>query len=564
MKITQNEFAGMAPKFDAVMLAEDLAQTAVNVGFDRGLLTGALVSTAPSTEFAGMPAGVQAIARPATINVRLAFTGYLKGGAYANMLAPSDVWGRVYFLGYNFNTTLYRLYYTTKDNYVAGGLTVDPTRYTLGVPAPVAPAIIYEVAIDKTGLEAEEGTEVTLDVQKVAYVYTVVDAYGHEGPPSVPTTIVEVPYDAPFAVRMNIPAQSFPSMNMVGGLRRFYRAAFDGSSSDWQFVADLPIETLTWSDQLPLGQESETLASTDWVQPPEMNDFTVVNGSFLAGCRANQVLYSAYMLPHAWPESLRFPLPYTVVALKATLGGLFIGTNGSPFWASGTDPAAATPVNLGLNLPCVSASSVVDMGGWVIYASQDGLVSAEAGGATLLSGDYVDRMTWLRDFSPASIKAFGHEGDYYFSVNNTEWWVFNATAGRGIRKVSLQNIVPSAVRQVMYDSARDTTVMLVAGGKAHDIVSAQNASQTFKWTSKEYRHSPVQFSTGQVVSSQYPVTLTVSADGVTEQYVALNERPFRLKSIGSKTRWSLSVEANALARVSSFAVCQSPSELANG
>jgi hypothetical protein len=434
----------------------------------------------------------------------------------------------------------------------------------LGVPAPIAPAIIYQVSIDKTALEVAAGTEVVLDMQKVAYVFTIVDAYGHEGPPSTPTAVVDVPYDAPFAVRMSIPSQTFSSMNMVGGRRRFYRASFDGATSDWQFVADLPIEALDWSDQLGLGQEGETLVSTDWVQPPEMSDFTVVNGSFLAGCRANQVMYSANMLPHAWPESLRFPLPYTVVAIKSTLGGLFIGTNGAPFWASGTDPAAAVPVNLGLNLPCLSAASVVDMGGWVIYASQDGLVSAEAGGVTLLSGEYVDRMRWLRDFSPESIKAFGHEGDYYFSVNNSDWWVFNAKAGRGLRKVTLQNIVPSTVRQVVYDSARDTTMLVVIGGKVHDVVSTQNPAQTFKWTSKEFRLSPVHFSTGQVVSSQYPVTLSVSADGATERYVALNERPFRLKAVGNKTRWSLSVEANALARVSSFTVCQSPAELING
>lgn len=564
MKIALTEFAGTAPKMDRVMLADDLAQEATNVGFEMGLLTGALVSTAPCADFAAIPASVVGIAKPASVNVRLAFTNAIRGGVYANMLSPSDTWGRVYFLAYNFTTALFRPFFTTKDHYTAGGLTVDPTRYALGVPAPVAPALITNVSIDKTALETAAGTEVEVDVQKVAYIFTIVDAYGHEGPPSIPTAIVEVSYVAPFAVDMTIPAQTFTSMNMVGGLRRFYRAAFDGTTSDWQFIADVPIETLAWTDRLVLGQEGETLVSEDWVQPPEMNDFTVVNGSFLAGCRANEVLYSAYMLPHAWPESLRFPLPYTVVAIKSTLGGLFIGTNGSPFWASGTDPSAAVPVNLGLNLPCLSAASVVDMGGWVIYASHDGLVSAEAGGATLLSGDYVDRMRWLRDFSPASIKAFGHEGDYYFSVNNSDWWVFNATAGRGLRKIALQNIPPSAVRQVMYDAARDTTVVLASNGKAYDIVSAQDATLSFRWTSKEFRRSPAQFSTGQVVSSQYPVTLTVSADGAAERYVATSERPFRLKAIGSKTRWSLTVEANALARISSFAICQSPSELVNG
>ena len=60
MKIALTEFAGTAPKLDRVMLADDLAQEAVNVGFDMGLLSGALISTVPSTEFAGLPAGVQA------------------------------------------------------------------------------------------------------------------------------------------------------------------------------------------------------------------------------------------------------------------------------------------------------------------------------------------------------------------------------------------------------------------------------------------------------------------------------------------------------------------------
>lgn len=561
MKITQSEFAGMAPKLDRVMLAEDLAQDSVNAGFEMGLLTGALVSAVPSTAFPWLPKNIKSIAKPSSISATFAFSGGSRGGAFANMLAPSDSWGRVYYLARK--AEKYQAWYTTNEHYLADGLTVDPLSYALGMPTPVGLPIVTGVVINRPATAVGEAPA-ELDMQKAAYCFTFVDAYGHEGPPSAPSTIVELPYDFTFAASMNVPSQTLSSVKMDGGVRRFYRAAFDGTSSDWQFVADVPIYQTTWADTIPLGQEGEVMPSTNWVRPPLMDDFAIVNGSFFAGCSDNTLMYSEYMLPHAWPESLRFPLPYSIVAIKATLGGLFVGTSGAPFWASGTDPAAAVPVNLGMNFPCMAADSVVDMGGWVIYASQDGLVSAEAGGVTLLSGEFIDRMRWLRDFNPASIKAFGHEGDYYFSVNNSAWWVFNATEGRGLRKVTLSNIAAGTPRFILYDAARDTTVVLAANGVVYDIVSQQDATLRLKWVSKERRSNPTKFSTGQVVSTVYPVTLTVTADGVPEQYVAQNERPFRLKANGDHNRWTLGVEANALARISSFSICQSPSELING
>lgn len=561
MKITQSEFAGMAPKLDRVMLAEDLAQDSVNAGFEMGLLTGALVSAVVSTTFPSLPANIKSIAKPSSLNAMFALSGGSRGGAFANMLAPNDSWGRVYYLARNGGK--YQAWYTTNEHYTVGSITLDPFSYTLGMPTPVGLPIVTGVVIDRPATAVGEAPAES-DMQKTAYCFTFVDAYGHEGPPSAPSTIVELPYDFTFAASMNVPSQTLSSVKMDGGVRRFYRAAFDGTSSDWQFVADVPIYQTTWADTIPLGQEGEVMPSTNWVRPPLMDDFAIVNGSFFAGCSDNTLMYSEYMLPHAWPESLRFPLPYSIVAIKATLGGLFVGTSGAPFWASGTDPAAAVPVNLGMNFPCMAADSVVDMGGWVIYASQDGLVSAEAGGVTLLSGEFIDRMRWLRDFNPASIKAFGHEGDYYFSVNNSAWWVFNATEGRGLRKVTLSNITGGTPRCILYDAARDTTVVLAANGVVYDIVSQQDATLSLKWVSKERRSNPTKFSTGQVVSTVYPVTLTVTADGVPEQYVAQNERPFRLKANGDHNRWTLGVEANALARISSFSICQSPSELING
>ena len=572
MKITVNQFAGMAPKLDPAALADDLAQIAHNVSFEPGVVTGEMASVTASA-FGVVPSAAKSIARPPTIDTRFAFTYDTRGEAFANMLAPSDVWGRVYFLRPRGGK--YMPSYTTKDHYTVGGLNTDPTAFDLGMPRPAGKIFVFEPFIDMSGYittetvvdaegnatTVEVGGDTKLDKQRVAYIFTFVDSYGHEGLPSDPSDPVELPYDAPFSVGMMFPAQGI-SANMASGYRRVYRAAFDGSTSVWQFIGDIPFTHTVWDDTVPLGTEGEALVSGDWAQPPLLQGMAVVNGAFLAGFDGNMLSYSAYMLPHAWPESHRFPLPYSVVAIKSTLGGLFIATNGAPFWASGTDPESAVPVNLGKNFPCISARSVVDMGGSVIYATHDGLVIADATGVELATAPYIDRLTWLRDFSPANITAFGHEGEYYFSVGSS-WWVFSTYEGRGLRKTTLGGLSGSSVRQVFYDSPRDTTVILSTDGVLRDIVSAQTG-EDFRWRSKRFRISPTHFSTGQVVATKYPVTLRVGCDDLIEEYEVLSERPIRLKALGLRNNWWLEVEAQATARVSSMGVAQSPAELIYG
>lgn len=570
MKIQLSEFSGVAPKLADTALAEDLAQEATNVDFEAGVLTGASVKAVPNSDFGVLPARVTSVAKPTASKALLAFTTRSKGVAVANLLAPSDSWGRVYFLSYREDVGKYRAMYTVEQNYTPGSVTVDPVSYALGMSKPWYPPAIAGVEIDKSAFAApppgpdEElppaEPDIELDYQITAYVYTLVDTYGHEGVPSAPTENIALPYNAPFKVNFVFQFQPVGQTDITSGFRRLYRAAFGGGASRWQFVADIPWSQLTYTDELPLGMESEELISMDWAEPPSMEDFVVVNGAFLACFEGNRVHYSEFKLPHAWPEANCFSLPHDIVGIKSTLGGLFVGTKGVPFWASGSDPSSAIPVNLGANLPCVSAESIVDMGDFVVYASQDGLVAANPAGAQVITTEFMDRVSWLRDFNPGGIRAFAHEGGYYFSSSSGDWWVFTP-GGRGLRKITLANILPSAVKQVFYDAERDTTFVLRTDGTVLDIVSGQDESLDFKWTSKTFRTSPTAFSTAQVLSTVYPVLLHVVADGEVREYTVESEAPLRLAAIGYHTRWALGVSADAPARIMRIAVSQSPSEL---
>ncbi|KII34838.1 hypothetical protein NL64_06115 [Pseudomonas fluorescens] len=545
MKIALNEFGGMAPGIEPRALADKLATDAYNVDFSSGVLGESIVTAQPSLPFSPLAAQCMSILRPGNDDTRLQLTTATNGVAFASLLSVSDQWGRVYY------TTASGPRYTVADNYLKGGLSLNPVSYKLGVPTPLYPAVVGTPAFTVPAGQAA-------DLSYVAYIFTFVDKYGHEGAPSPPSTQAQLPNNLPFTCNLNFTAESLPEFPISGAVRRVYRAAFDGSSSEWQFLADIPIALGGWTDNVPMGNEGEALVSTDWVPPPVgLQRMTPVASNFVAGFYSNYLCYSEALLPHAWPEAYRFPLKYPIVGMAATQNGLLVATLGKPYWCSGADPASATPVELDANHPCLSAKSIVDMGGYVIYASHDGLVAVAGSDVKVITKDFMDRRTWLRDFVPANIVAFAHEGYYVFSVGN-QWWMFDP-AGGGFVVLGLSAVLPSTLRQAYYDAMRDTVVLLNSAGVAFDIVSGPGGA--FRWKSKVLTTPPVSFSFARVLSTVYPVTLTVTADGVARSYVVTGRQPFRLAGGQLNCEWQLEVAAPSGARVTEIGVCQSTQEL---
>lgn len=543
MKIQINEFGGMAPKIEPRRLNEKLATLASNTGFESGAVAPATIGTVASTVFAPLSSLVRSILRPANGDTRLAFTSDTTGEAFASLVAPSDAWGRIYY------TTALGPRFTVSDNYVANGLTINPVSYKLGMKTPQYQPVVGTPAFTMPAGQAA-------DVVKVAYIFTFVDKYGHEGAPSGSSTIVLLPYNAAFTCRLTFTAESLPDTNVTGALRRVYRATFDGSNSRWQFIADVPLANAGWTDNVPLGEEGEELISMDWVPPPVLSQMVPMASSFVAGFTKNTLCYSEGRLPHAWPEGYRYPLNYQIVGLKPTQNGLLIATSGKPYWAFGADPASAIPVELDANHPCLSARSLVDMGGYVIYASNDGLVAVAGQDVKVVSAEFIDRFTWLRDFAPASIVAFAYEGRYVFSVGNV-WWAFDPADGGGFSTLTGLAVLPNVLRQAYYDAKRDVTVLLNTSGVAYDVLAKQGS--TFTWKSKTFETPPVSFARARVLSTAYPVTLRVHGDGVVNAYTVANEQPVALRGGRRARTWQL--EVTGTGRVTDVTVAQSPQEV---
>jgi len=545
MKISITEFGGMAPKIEPRRLAEKLAVAARNTGFESGALAPAPIGVVPSPEFTGLNSTVVNILRPAHNDTRLAFTAETTGEAFASMMAPSDRWGRVYF------TTAGGPRFTVRDNYVPGSLKIDPISYILGVKTPQ-----FQVTVGTPAYTLTEGQ--AADLVRVAYIFTFVDAYGHESAPSNPSAVAEIPTNLAFSVALTFAPESLPDTNVTGALRRIYRAAFDGSTSTWQFLADVPLATASWVDTIPFGEEGEALISADWVPPPALKQMVPMASNFAAGFVDNLVCYSEARLPHAWPEQYRYTLKYQIVGLKPTQNGLLIATNGKPYWAFGADPASAIPVEVDANLPCMSAASMVDMGGYVIYASQDGLVTISGQEAEIISTDFIDRLAWLRDFKPGELVAFAHEGVYVFG-RGSSWWAFDPIGQTGLVELTNLGVLPTALRQAYYDARRDTTVLLNNSGQAFDVVSSEGSA--YLWRSKIFQTPYVNFGIGRVLSTQYPVALEVKAGGVSHSYQVFDARPFVLAGGFTAGEWQLGVEGAG--RITEVALCQRATELSD-
>lgn len=546
MKISLTEFGGMAPKIEPWLLADKLATSAVNAGFESGALAPVSIGTVPSTEFTGLSAAIMSILRPAHDGTRLAFSSETTGEAFASMMAPSDKWGRVYY------TTPLGPRFTVRDNYITGGLKTNPVSYKLGVKTPQ-----YQAVVDTPSYTLDAG--VTADIVRVAYIFAFVDAYGHEGAPSNPSTVAEIPTNVAFRTRLSFTAESLPDTNVAGAVRRIYRAAFDGSASTWQFLADIPLALATWDDTIPFGQEGEALISADWVPPPALAQMVPMASNFAAGFIDNTLCYSELRLPHAWPEAYRFPLKYQIIGLKPTQNGLLVATNGKPYWAFGADPASAVPVELDANLPCMSAKSLVDMGGYVVYASQDGLVAVSGQDAKVITGEFIDRRIWLRDFSPASLVAFAHEGQYIFGFG-TRWWAFDPATPEGLVELTGLGVTPQTLRQAYYDAKRDTTVLLNSSGQAFDVLSMVGAN--FYWRSKTISTPVVSLGVAQVLCDTYPVTLQVHGGGTVQTYTIADRKPIRLRGDFRSGGWQIAL--SGAVRVRQVTLCQSPQELTNG
>nr|WP_299241374.1 hypothetical protein [uncultured Halomonas sp.] len=428
--------------------------------------------------------------------------------------------------------------------------------YQLGVPAPTGRPIANEPGDRDPPRDQYNNADTSVDYPpltaiEVVYVVTLVTRYGEEGPPSLPSSPIlrwDDASDIPGGGSVVLTLPAVPSANADITTLRIYRAE---SGDTYQFVTDVTAGTTTYHDQVQSLSLGVSLPSLDWDMPdPRMRGLTVMPNGILAGFFENTLAFSEAYRPHAWPVGYQLAFYDPIVGLAAISGGLVVLTTGQPWLVVGSSPAAMSQMKLDANQSCVSKRSIVDMGGYALYASPDGLVAVGGNEAQLLTREVFSREQW-QALNPATMHAYRYDGRY---VVFYEGGCMAFTPGEGVEFYDV------GANAGYYDDQRDT-LYIVQGNDIREW--GRGSPMVFVWRSPITQIPPgaAGFSCGKVVAASYPVTLRLIADSavIFEQPIASNGM-FRLPA-GHTLRREWEIEVESTHEVYSLQIATSPSEL---
>ena len=245
----RDSFAGIAPAVSPRRLGEQFGQIAENIDFESQKL----IATTEDTDTYTLQNG----GRNSIYYYR--DTNWLEWNEEDVFVAPGPIPGdtedRLYWSGAGTYPQM-----GTYTSIVSGTSGYPAQSYRLGVPAPSgAPSVTLTGTADAT-----------LTPRDVSYVYTLVTAYGEEGPPSAPSTVIEMTDGQ--SVTVGMPASDLPSGNYnfgSGAKKRIYRSNTGSTNTQFQFVAEVTIATTSHSDSKDAATLGEVLPSGTWIGPPD-------------------------------------------------------------------------------------------------------------------------------------------------------------------------------------------------------------------------------------------------------------------------------------------------------
>ena len=417
--------------------------------------------------------------------------------------------------------TLNRLYFTGDDYPRLGSQATLPNNtWRLGVPAPSGTPVVT-----KSGTANADATP-----NDVSYVYTFVTADGREGPPSNPSTVIQMTDGETASIGM--PASYNPSGSghnfASGALKRIYRSNTGSNSTQFQFVAEVAYSQTAYSDNADAATLGEVLPSADWIGPPDDDTSLYPDGPLkgliplaqgvMAGFTGKRFCLSEPFLPHAWPISYRITTEEDIVAIASTANGVAALTDGQPYFITGTDPSAMTAVRVDLAQACVNEHSVVDMGDYVLYAGPDGLCAVQSASGSVVTNGLISVDQWNADYNPTTIRAFKHEGTYV-AFHATGGWVYDPRGDENaLTTISLSSEVRGG-----YMNPKDGQLYIIVGNKIRKYRGG-SSSKTATFKSKKFvTPSPVSMGWVSVNANVYPVTVKVYGDGTLVSHYTLSQ-----------------------------------------
>jgi hypothetical protein len=239
------------------------------------------------------------------------------------------------------------------------------------------------------------------DKETRAYVYTYVNTYGEEGPPSPPGLVTTSPV---LGVAVTAVKDSHTGYSPIKEIR-IYRTPTGSTIADYFYVGTLGVlsgnGSSVFTDNVKGEMLNELLSSTEYY-PPNQNLVGLMQlpNGILCAWKGNELHFSEAYKPWAWPPKYVKTLPTNIVGGIVHGSGAVVTTRAHPHLVSGISPDSMTVSKVNVDQAGASKWSIAVVDGVVMYASNDGLVALTGATASLMQGQkFFTREVWRQRYA---------------------------------------------------------------------------------------------------------------------------------------------------------------------
>jgi hypothetical protein len=474
-------FGGMVPLLSRRLLPENMAVTASNAYFRGGEVRGIREPTLIHSFGAGPPNYEKALRVPdpaaPTVPVWIPFVS--KNADFFPNPLVNDAFNRYLWVDEN-APGVPKL---PRANSLARIKNGDPS-ILLGVPPPAAAPTVTPVG----------GTGPTITR---SYVYTYVNLFGEEGPPS-PPVVVSGNQDATWQVT-DLVDPVFAADRGITHLR-IYRTITGGSGATAFFrvtqqdVTDDDYDDTSLDSAIAI--ESLLLESFTWDPPLAMEGIIAMPNGFFAGWTGKNIYFSEPYRPWAWPPEYTLSAAFPILDCGVVDQTLVALTQTAPVLVTGIQPASMAIAKTAYTEPCVNANSIAQAPEGVYFASQNGLMLISALGLAPVTREVINRDEWQNEFVPAINTVVSFDSQYIAHGENGTGFVFDP---RGLQSGIIRLVNFTAVKAIWTDPWTGEAHLMI-GNDVYEWSRTQAPFLGATWLSKEF-HFPRPINFGAIMVS---------------------------------------------------------------
>jgi hypothetical protein len=247
------------------------------------------------------------------------------------------------------------------------------------------------------------------ELEDRTYVYTYVNSFGEEGPPSPPSEVTPQLDGRDVTISdMVLP----PTMGYTIDKMRLYRSNSTEAGTEYQFVKEFDLSRTT-TDSVLSEDLGETIPSTTWDAPPsDMGGIVDMPNGMMVGFSGKTLHFCEPYFPHAWPPEYDRAIAYEIVGLATFGNSVAVMTTGWPYIITGAHPRNANVRPIQVNQPCINAASIATDDNSAYYASNEGICQINETGVRVVTEQFVDKEDW-ENYSPSTMVSAFYEGRYY-------------------------------------------------------------------------------------------------------------------------------------------------------